>query len=60
MKKSVLVNRIFATNEAGYTSEEITQIRLFCIKCINELLHRYMDQADEWLGEYDEEGEELS
>lgn len=60
MKTSELVDRTFATNGAEYTSEEITQVRLFCIKCINELLHRYMDQADEWLSEYDEEGEELS
>ena len=41
-------------------NRKLNILRLFCIKCINELLHRYMDQADEWLGEYDEEGEELS
>lgn len=52
VKVAELVDDIFRIDK--YSTEEIIDVKLFCIEQLDDLLNRYMDQAEEWLADSDE------
>ena len=44
-----LVDSVFGNYDCTY--EELTEVRLFCIELLDDLLNRYMDQTEDWVND---------
>ena len=52
IKVNELVEKIYG--KENYSADEITEVRLFCIQQLDELLNFFLDQSEDWINAIDE------